>query len=118
MNRAVFDYITFCGVHIHTVRADSVINGILETITSSGRMLIAGTNADLTNLSYKESWLREFMNSCDIVFCDGIAVKWGRNCSAPRYLRESLFPIGSISSWLRPRSTVSAFSCSEPQTRW
>jgi N-acetylglucosaminyldiphosphoundecaprenol N-acetyl-beta-D-mannosaminyltransferase len=77
MNRTVFDYITFCGITVHTVRADSVINGICETISSNGTMLIAGINADLTNLSCREPWLRQFMNRCDIVFCDGIAVKWG-----------------------------------------
>jgi N-acetylglucosaminyldiphosphoundecaprenol N-acetyl-beta-D-mannosaminyltransferase len=77
MNETPLDYITFCGINVHTVRADSVIKGIRETISLNGRMLIAGINADLTNLSYREAWLREFMNSCDIVFCDGIAVKWG-----------------------------------------
>ncbi len=33
---------------------------------------MAGIHADLTNLSLKQEWLRDFMNSCDI---DGFGVK-------------------------------------------
>ena len=70
------DSITFCGINVHKVDADAVIQGIIDTISAKGRMIIAGMNADLTNRSFREPWLREFMNSCDIVFCDGISVKW------------------------------------------
>jgi N-acetylglucosaminyldiphosphoundecaprenol N-acetyl-beta-D-mannosaminyltransferase len=79
MNGTALDSIEFCGINVHRVCAEAIISTIVDTVQSKGRLLVAGINADLTNLSYREPWLREFMNSCDIVFCDGIAVKWGAN---------------------------------------
>ncbi len=55
---------------------------------------MAGIHAGLTNLSLKQEWLRDFMNSCDIVFCDGFGVKWGA-----RLLGESLPERLALPDW-------------------
>jgi N-acetylglucosaminyldiphosphoundecaprenol N-acetyl-beta-D-mannosaminyltransferase len=63
------------GVGIDTLTLDGVLDRIQAAASGSGRMLIAHANITGLNLAYEQPWLRDFYNSCDLVYCDGMGVQ-------------------------------------------
>jgi N-acetylglucosaminyldiphosphoundecaprenol N-acetyl-beta-D-mannosaminyltransferase len=65
------------GVQIDIVRLDEVLAMIQETVAAERRLLIAHTNVLGINIAYQQAWFREFFNSADLVYCDGMGVQLG-----------------------------------------
>lgn len=65
------------GVRIHLLSIDDLFSYISRVIRSQNRALITNVNVYAMNLSYNLPWFRAFLNSADIVFCDGAGVILG-----------------------------------------
>jgi len=64
-------------VNVDRSNPDEVLNFIHDVIFTSGRALIANVNVHALNLAYEQEWFRRFLNSADLVFCDGMGVRLG-----------------------------------------
>ncbi len=64
-------------VQIHPLSADEVIHSIATTIFVEQKAIIANVNIYCMNLAYEQPWLRNFLNSAEVNFCDGTGVMLG-----------------------------------------
>jgi len=102
------------GVKVDRIRLDEVIFIIQEAIQQKKRILVSNVNIQAINLACEQEWFRQFLNSSDVVYCDGMGVLLGarllgydiperftpadwvwtlvRLCSAQRY---SIFLLGN-----------------------
>lgn len=56
----------------------ATLHAFLErTITDDDRALVLNVNVNCLNLAWDRPWLREFLNSAPVVFCDGAGVQLG-----------------------------------------
>ena len=79
MNKAIV-----LGVGIDALPLNGVLDRIQTTISDSGRLLIAHANITGLNLAYEQTWLRDFYNACDLVYCDGMGVQLAARWSGKR----------------------------------
>ena len=87
-------------VSILGVKVDSLSVGELDAalkrfIQCEKRSLILHVNVHCLNLSQREVWLRDFLNSASIVFCDGAGVMLGA-----RILRKRIRQRIPITEWI------------------
>ncbi len=66
--------IDILGVKVHPLTVSALHSYISSCINSESKSVILNVNAYCLNLAYQESWLRDYLNSADIVFCDGSGV--------------------------------------------
>jgi N-acetylglucosaminyldiphosphoundecaprenol N-acetyl-beta-D-mannosaminyltransferase len=64
-------------VRIHTLSLFELLNIVTQTILTGRKILIAYVNVHGINLAHKFPWFQQFLNTADIVFCDGFGVRWG-----------------------------------------
>ena len=64
------------GVQIHPLNKRELLDFILGSCQEKSRKILAGANAFAMNLAYETPWYKQFMNDSDLVYCDGIGVKW------------------------------------------
>ncbi len=64
------------GVGIHNVTLKEVVGFICQSARSRQKRIVANANIHALNLAYQLGWFRDFLNQCDLVFCDGFGVKW------------------------------------------
>ena len=62
------------GIGVDRVSADELRAEILRVVHDGERALVMHVNAHGLNLAYRRPWLRETLNSADVVFCDGAGV--------------------------------------------
>lgn len=62
------------GVGVDRISADELRAELLRVIREGERALVMHVNAYCLNLAYRRPWLRETLNSADVVFCDGAGV--------------------------------------------
>jgi N-acetylglucosaminyldiphosphoundecaprenol N-acetyl-beta-D-mannosaminyltransferase len=65
------------GIKTHQVTICELHRYITETIRAGLYKTILHTNAYCLNLAFENSWLRQYINSADLVFCDGAGVLIG-----------------------------------------
>jgi len=65
------------GVHIDTLTLQQLHQLIAEFIHKGCHALILNANVHCLNLAYRRSWLRNFLNQAEVVFCDGAGVMVG-----------------------------------------
>lgn len=65
------------GVQIDAIRLEDLLAALDGTIASGSRALVSHVNVTGLNLAYEQAWLRNFYNTCDWVFCDGMGVLLG-----------------------------------------
>lgn len=65
------------GLQLHQVGVDETHAYIDQVIQSGERALVLNLNINCCNLAMKNPWLKEFLNSAQLVFCDGDGVRWG-----------------------------------------
>lgn len=65
------------GVRVDNLRIDDLHQFILEVIRTRRKSVIGHVNIHGINLAYSTPWFREFLNGCDLVFCDGYGIKLG-----------------------------------------
>jgi len=77
------------GVGINDLTAAELVDAVDETIATKRRMIIANVNVQAMNLSFELPWFRRFLNSCDIVFCDGHGVRLGAYLAGTRLMHRN-----------------------------
>ena len=65
------------GVRVDALSVEELHAEIERMIRSGDHALILNVNVHALNLSYQNPWLRNFLNSASIVFCDGAGVMLG-----------------------------------------
>lgn len=65
------------GIPVHQVDVEK-IHAFLKSVIGQGmKALVLNVNIHSVNLALRHLWLREFLNSAQLVFCDGDGVRWG-----------------------------------------
>jgi len=70
----VFDESHLLGVRYHKVTTDELLAYILYHARGPGKVVVANVNVRALNIAYELPWYKEFLNSSDLVFCDGFGV--------------------------------------------
>jgi len=65
------------GIQIHSASVEELNNYILNVCNEHSKALILSGNIHSFNLASKNKWLKEYLNSADIVRCDGAGIVWG-----------------------------------------
>ena len=65
------------GVRVDSYLLADVLEMIQATVSTDQRLLITHMNVRGLHLAYENQWFRKFINSSDIVYCDGMGVKLG-----------------------------------------
>jgi N-acetylglucosaminyldiphosphoundecaprenol N-acetyl-beta-D-mannosaminyltransferase len=102
MNNKCFnsEHIGVCrllGVRIDDLSIPELLDFVTCVISGDKKALVANVNVHAMNIAYELAWFRDFLNSADIVFCDGFGVKWGARLSgqtiAYRYTPPDWLPL-------------------------
>lgn len=72
-NRAV----NILGIAVHPLRVSELHEIIEEIIQEKRKELVLNINTNCINLAWKNTWMRTFLNSAKVVFCDGAGVMIG-----------------------------------------
>lgn len=67
----------FLGLPLHRVGPDQVHEFIRSVILQDARALVLNLNIHCVNLALRQSWLTDFIQKAQLVFCDGDGVRWG-----------------------------------------
>ena len=78
-NKSGVQRIQILGVPVDSITQESLHLKIETIINNLSKALILNVNVHCINLAFENSWLRSFLNSADIVFCDGAGVVLGAN---------------------------------------
>lgn len=62
------------GVRIDSLRPDELIEMVSGFVKEGAHALVLNVNVHCMNLAYETPWLREFLNSAEVVFADGHGV--------------------------------------------
>lgn len=65
------------GVDVHPLGVDALHGRLGDVIERRSRALVLHANAHGLNLAWEQPWLRDFLNSAALVFCDGAGVMLG-----------------------------------------
>lgn len=69
--------IRILGVQVHLLDTLHLHDELNQAIRVQGKAVVPNVNVHALNLAYMESWLRDFLNAADIVFCDGAGIILG-----------------------------------------
>ena len=78
------DKVKIFGVGVDAITLEGALGRIQAAVASNGRLLVSHANITGLNLAYEQSWLKDFYNRCDLVYCDGMGVQL-----AARLVREA-----------------------------
>ena len=65
------------GIKVDCLSVDELHREILRFIKGGGHHLVTNVNVNALNLTYKNGWMAQFLNSASINFCDGAGVILG-----------------------------------------
>lgn len=65
------------GVRISDISVNYLVEEIVQTVLRGHKSIIANVNIHAMNLAHQFPWFREFLNTANIVFCDGYGVMLG-----------------------------------------
>jgi N-acetylglucosaminyldiphosphoundecaprenol N-acetyl-beta-D-mannosaminyltransferase len=69
--------VNLLGVRVCTLSVDSLVDFIFRTILEGRKARAVYANVSAINLAQDYAWFKDFLNSSDVVYCDGFGVKWG-----------------------------------------
>jgi N-acetylglucosaminyldiphosphoundecaprenol N-acetyl-beta-D-mannosaminyltransferase len=69
--------VNLLGVRVSTIPVDSLVNFVTRTVLTGGKARVVYVNAYAMTLVQELTWLRDFFNRSEVVYCDGFGVKWG-----------------------------------------
>jgi N-acetylglucosaminyldiphosphoundecaprenol N-acetyl-beta-D-mannosaminyltransferase len=90
------DAINFLGLRVDFLKLESLLNIISRTILESRKARVVYVNIHAINLAQKYTWFRDFINTSEVVYCDGFGVMWGARLLGLR-IPERLSP----PDWIR-----------------
>lgn len=70
-------HVNLLGVNVHLLQSQTIRPLIRDFISAGEKRLVLNVNCNCLNLAYENPWLRDFLNSADLVFCDGVGVLIG-----------------------------------------
>ena len=73
----IFDEITILQTRFHKVTVTQLIEYLVAAATLEKKTTVGNVNVRAMNLAHDIHWYREFLNSSDLVFCDGFGVILG-----------------------------------------
>jgi N-acetylglucosaminyldiphosphoundecaprenol N-acetyl-beta-D-mannosaminyltransferase len=91
------------GVGIDPLTLEQTLRAIFDSVAQDYRLLVAHANITGLNLAYEQSWLREFYNCCDLVYCDGMGVMLGA-----RWLGYRIPERYTLADWAWPLAELAA----------
>jgi N-acetylglucosaminyldiphosphoundecaprenol N-acetyl-beta-D-mannosaminyltransferase len=97
--------LTLLGTTVHKIDRPLLQAEIVACVRNRAHALVLNVNVQCLNLCYEQPPLRTFMNSADIVFCDGFGVRL-----AARLLGHRLPPRITYADWIWE---LAAFSAAE-----
>jgi len=65
------------GVRVHSLSVKTLNDRIFQSIRDQAHHLILNVNANCLNLTFQHPWLTDFLNSAEVVFCDGSGITIG-----------------------------------------
>ncbi|NLS75919.1 MAG: WecB/TagA/CpsF family glycosyltransferase [Chloroflexi bacterium] len=65
------------GIGIDPLTTDQLHERITQIIDSGRKALVLNVNVHCMNLAQRHPWLKELLNSAEVVFCDGAGVRLG-----------------------------------------
>lgn len=98
-----FEKISILDVRVDIVGLDELLDNVLVLIHGQKKAIITYVNVHAINLAQELTWFREFINSSQIVFCDGYGVKW-----AARFLHSKDLQRYTPPDWFGQLAGVSA----------
>jgi len=69
--------VNILGVQVDPVCLDDILGTVKRVIEDGDRAIIAHVNIRGINIALEQDWYRQFLNSVDLLYCDGIGVKLG-----------------------------------------
>jgi N-acetylglucosaminyldiphosphoundecaprenol N-acetyl-beta-D-mannosaminyltransferase len=87
------------GVHVDSVSQQDLHAEIKRLIDSGQKKLILNVNVHCLNLAFENRWLRKFLNSAHLVFCDGYGVVLAAAILGHRAVERITF-----ADWMQPLS--------------
>jgi N-acetylglucosaminyldiphosphoundecaprenol N-acetyl-beta-D-mannosaminyltransferase len=94
------EHANLLGLRIDLVDLESLLNFIILTILERGKARVVYVNIHAINLAKELIWFRDFINTSEVVYCDGFGVKWGARLVGLR-IPERLSP----PDWIRLLAT-------------
>lgn len=68
------------GLALYPVGVEEMHHFIAEVISQQKKAVVLNLNIHCVCLALKSSWLKDFINAAQMVFCDGDGVRWGAKC--------------------------------------
>jgi N-acetylglucosaminyldiphosphoundecaprenol N-acetyl-beta-D-mannosaminyltransferase len=87
--------VSVLGVPISKLTLEQLLDRIDDAAKSKGKAIFGYADIHAINTAFKLPWLRNFYNTCDGVFCDGVGVKL-----AARLLGQSLPERFTFPDWI------------------
>jgi N-acetylglucosaminyldiphosphoundecaprenol N-acetyl-beta-D-mannosaminyltransferase len=70
-------FINLLGVRVDDLPLERFLQKITETVTQNRRAIVSYANAHALNIAFEQAWFKTFLNSSEVVFCDGFGVWLG-----------------------------------------
>jgi N-acetylglucosaminyldiphosphoundecaprenol N-acetyl-beta-D-mannosaminyltransferase len=74
-----FEEVRILDTRIDLVSQDDLIEFMLDTIQKDAKAKISYINVHAMNIAYSNDGFRKYINSSQVVFCDGFGIKWVAN---------------------------------------
>ena len=74
-----FKKTSILGVKVDLISLDDLIQYVLLTVHGQRKAIITYVNVHAVNIAFEQNWFKNFINQCQVVFCDGYGVKWAAN---------------------------------------
>jgi len=97
--------VNILGVCVSPTGLEEVLSLIGESASARRRTLITYVHVRGLNLAYEQPWFRQFLNSSDLVYCDGMGVKLGG-----RILGYPIPQRFTLADWVYPLAKLAAES--------
>ena len=81
--------LTLMGIKITNCSKEELTDYVCQVIRRKGKELIPNVNINCMNLCWKKKWLRDLINSSEVVFCDGDGVRLGGDMVG-RHIKEKI----------------------------
>jgi N-acetylglucosaminyldiphosphoundecaprenol N-acetyl-beta-D-mannosaminyltransferase len=97
MMKDTLEYTSILGVRVDLISLDELIGFIISSVLDEKKSIITNVNIQAINIAYKDEQFKNIINTSDIVFCDGVGIKWTVKLlvgkKSGRYSLPDMFPI-------------------------
>lgn len=104
------------GIDIHPVTVDQLHAYVADVITCHDKALVLNVNVHCMNLAYENPWLRTFLNSAELVFCDGAGVRLGARLNGTHLPERITYAdwVWQLAAFAEPRGLTFYFLGARP----